>query len=217
LPELLSKENLLIRKLVPALVLLLLTTLTASAAAAEHKNEVGLLLGGIVTPDRDIVPGPGSIEASTGLTFQATYARLLKQTERVGIYFEVPFVATPLQDVSSANPAVPLNYASLFITPGVKFKFRPQQRVSPFLAVGGGYARFDESEDLVTNLPNPGPRGTNTGALQFGGGFDVKVFSRISLRGEVRDFYSGRPQFNVSTESDRQHNVVFSGGFVVHF
>ncbi|MGH9532291.1 MAG: outer membrane protein [Terriglobales bacterium] len=187
------------------------------ASAADHKNEVGLLLGGITTPDRTIVPGPGAINVSTGITYQATYARLLKQTERVGIYFEVPFVATPLQDVSSANPAVPLNYASLFITPGVKFKFRPQERVSPFVAVGGGYARFDESEDLVSGVPNPGPRGTNTGVFQFGGGFDVKVFSRISLRGEVRDFYSGRPQFNVATDSDRQHNVVFSGGFVVHF
>ena len=204
------------RKLVAPLVLLFLSLLPA-AAAADYKNEVGLLLGGIRTPNRSIVPGPGSIEASTGIAFQATYARLLKQTERVGIYFEVPFVASPLQDVSSANTAVPLNYASLFVTPGVKFKFRPQQKVSPFFAVGGGFARFDESEDLVTNLPNPGPRGTSTGVLQFGGGFDVKVFSRISLRGEVRDFYSGRPQFNVSTESDRQHNVVFSGGFVVHF
>ena len=204
-----------IRKLVaPALLFL---SILPSAAAADYKNEVGLLLGGIRTPDSSIVPGPGSIEASTGIAFQATYARLLKQTERVGIYFEVPFVASPLQDVSSANTAVPLNYASLFVTPGVKFKFRPQQKVSPFFAVGGGFARFDESEDLVTNLPNPGPRGTSTGVLQFGGGFDVKVFSRISLRGEVRDFYSGRPQFNVSTESDRQHNVVFSGGFVVHF
>ncbi len=205
-----------IRRAFLPLVLFLLF-LTTAASAADYKNEVGLLLGGITSPDRSIVPGPGSIDASTGIAYQATYARLLKQTERVGIYFEVPFVASPLQDVSSANPAVPLNYASLFITPGVKFKFRPEQKVSPFFAVGGGYARFDESEDLVSGVPNPGARGTNTGVFQFGGGFDVKVFSRLSLRGEVRDFYSGRPQFNVATESDRQHNVVFSGGFVVHF
>ncbi|MGH9600763.1 MAG: outer membrane protein [Terriglobales bacterium] len=199
------------------LLLLILLSAANFAYVADPKNEVGLLLGGITTPDRNIVPGPGTINVSTGITYQAIYARLLKQTERVGIYFEVPFVATPLQDVSSTNPAVPLNYASLFITPGVKFKFRPQERVSPFVAVGGGYARFDESEDLVSGVPNPGPRGTNTGVFQFGGGFDVKVFSRISLRGEVRDFYSGRPQFNVATDSDRQHNVVFSGGFVIHF
>lgn len=202
------------RRFLFALVVLSLTHL---AAAADHKNEVGLLLGGITTSDRSIVSGPGTISVSTGITYQATYARLLKQTDRVGIYFEVPFVASPLQDVASSNPAVPLNYASLFITPGVRFKFRPEQRVSPFVAVGGGYARFDESEDLVSGVPNPGPRGTNTGVLQFGGGFDVKVFSRISLRGEVRDFYSGRPQYNVITDGDRQHNVVFSGGFVLHF
>ncbi|MCI0354418.1 MAG: hypothetical protein L0099_05170 [Acidobacteria bacterium] len=190
---------------------------TTFAAAADHKNEVGLLLGGIVTQDRNIVPGPGSLNISTGLTFQATYARLLKDTERVGIYFEVPFVATPSTDVASANASVPRNYASLFVTPGVKFKFRPEAKASPFFAVGGGFARFDESSTLVSGGPNLGPRGTTTGVFQFGGGLDVKVFSRISLRGEVRDFYSGRPQFNVSTDGDRQHNVVFSGGFVVHF
>jgi opacity protein-like surface antigen len=200
-----------------SLALFALLVVTNFAAAADHKNEVGLLLGGISTSDRTITSGPGSINVSTGITYQATYARLLKQTEHVGIYFEVPFVASPLQDISSANPAVPLNYASLFITPGVKFKFRPEQRVSPFVAVGGGYGRFDESEDLVSGVSNPGPRGTNTGVFQFGGGFDVKVFSRISLRGEVRDFYTAVPQYRVLTESGSQHNVVFSGGFVVHF
>jgi len=204
----------LIRKLSLPLALLFATTI---AAAAEHQNEVGLLLGGIVTQDRNIVPGPGTVDISPGLTFQATYARLLKQTEAVGIYFEIPFVATPSTDVASTNPAVPFNYASLFVTPGVKFKFRPQKKTSPFVAVGGGFARFDESSTLVSGAPNLGPRGTNSGVLQFGGGVDVKVFSRFSVRGEVRDFYSGRPQFNVSTDGDRQHNVVFSGGFVVHF
>ncbi len=203
-----------IRKLSLPFVLL---ALTATAAAADHKNEVGLLLGGVVTQDRDIVPGPGSLNISKGLTFQATYARLLKDSSKVGVYFEVPFVATPSTDVASANTSVPRNYASLFVTPGVKFKFRPEKTASPFFAVGGGFARFDESESLVNNAPNPGPRGTTTGVFQFGGGLDVKVFSRISLRGEVRDFYSGSPQFNLNTDRDRQHNVVFSGGFVVHF
>jgi hypothetical protein len=37
------------------------------------------------------------------------------------------------------------------------------------------------------------------------------------LRGEMRDFYSGHPQLNVLTANDRQHNIVVSGGFVVHF
>ena len=37
------------------------------------------------------------------------------------------------------------------------------------------------------------------------------------LRGEVRDFYTAVPQYRVLTESGSQHNVVFSGGFVVHF
>jgi len=38
----------------------------------------------------------------------------------------------------------------------------------------------------------------------------------ISLRGEARDFYSDTPNY-ATTGSDRQHNLVFSGGFVLHF
>ena len=60
-----------IRKLLLPLALISLVT---SAAADDHRNEVGLLLGGIVTQDRNLLPGPGTIDINTGLTFQATYA-----------------------------------------------------------------------------------------------------------------------------------------------
>jgi len=197
-------------------LLLFLFCLAAMPGWAQHKNEVGLLLGGIVTPDQGIVPS-GRLEIGAGYTFQATYARQLTKSEKIALYFEVPFLATPLVDVRSGDPAAPQNYASLFVTPGIRFKFRPDERVSPFSSIGGGYARFDESELRIDGAPNTGARGTNSGVLQLGGGVDYKVFSRISLRGEVRDFYSGKPQYNVTPEGSRQHNVVVSGGFVVHF
>lgn len=39
----------------------------------------------------------------------------------------------------------------------------------------------------------------------------------VSLCGEVRDFVTGNPSFNALFLSNRQHNVLTSGGIVIHF
>ena len=63
----------------------------------------------------------------------------------------------------------------------------------------------------------PSSSTTNTSALQIGGGVDVKIINRISFRGEFRDFYTGVPELSVSQINSRAHNVVYSGGVVLHF
>jgi hypothetical protein len=59
-------------------------------------------------------------------------------------------------------------------------------------------------------------------AAQFGGGIDVRTTLRllfpISLRGEVRDYYSlETPAFGVPIGHAEQHNVVVAGGLVLSF
>ena len=51
--------------------------------------------------------------------------------------------------------------------------------------------------------------------LDFGGGADVKFLRWIGLRGEIRDFYTGSPAYNIPAVTGRQRNVVASGGFVM--
>jgi hypothetical protein len=80
---------------------------------------------------------------------------------------------------------------------------------------------FEGSEKLQNGLDNP-DRFTNTGALQLGGGVDIrtpiKVFRLIGLRGEVRDFYSfDTLDFATPIRGAHQHNVIVSGGFIVKF
>jgi len=55
------------------------------------------------------------------------------------------------------------------------------------------------------------------GVFQIGGGIDVKVWRNVSVRGQVRDFFSGIPQLNVNTGKTRQHNLFAGGGIVWHF
>jgi hypothetical protein len=202
------------------LILLLLTLATGVSAVAESKNELGLLIGATVVPDQNVTSTSilnGNIKFSKGVTYQATYARSLFNAGLAGLYFELPFVATPNADVRSNDLNIPTALASLFITPALRVKLFPGAGLSPWVTVGGGYGRFDEGSRLQNGTNNFGSKGTNTGVFQYGGGIDFRLISLISLRGEVRDFYSGRPQFNVITQNNRQHNIVASGGFVVHF
>jgi hypothetical protein len=62
----------------------------------------------------------------------------------------------------------------------------------------------------------------NVARGQLGGGIDVRTRVRllfpISLRYEFRDFYIlGNPSFGVPVLRSDQHNLVVSGGLVVHF
>jgi hypothetical protein len=45
----------------------------------------------------------------------------------------------------------------------------------------------------------------------------VRVVSILSIRGEVRDFYSDLPPLNVRALSERQHNALISAGIVLRF
>ena len=208
-------------------VVCLLFAIMGGAAAQDDdkggeskKNELGLLLGGVVTGQKATVGG-APVEVSAGLTFQATYARRLKEWRRAALYFEVPFVATPSTEVRSTDTTVAHNYDTLYITPGLRVKFAPRKVVSPWLAVGGGYGLLEASKGLISGTPNPSERFVHTGTLQFGGGVDfdtkLKVLVPIGFRVEVRDFYTAVPRLNTTLNQSRQHNVLFSGGLVVKF
>jgi hypothetical protein len=69
---------------------------------------------------------------------------------------------------------------------------------------------------------------SNSGTLEFGGGLDTKPLLRlhglpwigkipIGARLEVRDFYSGQPNYGVPTNCNRQNSVVFTGGPLLRF
>lgn len=189
-------------------------------AEGGSKNELGLLLGATVTPRENLTGQSSNIEFGSGMVFQATYARRLTDFRTAALYFEVPFVATPLVDLSSSNVAVPANYAYLFVTPGLRLKFKPNAPASPWISLGGGYGDFEESKQSQDGTAIPRIEASR-GTLQFGGGVDfrtpIRILFPIGVRAEVRDFYSGKPDFRINTPGGLQHNLVFSGGLVVHF
>lgn len=199
----------------------LLPAFLTPAARSQDKNEIGLVMGATVTPSRDLRSGSANqVSFDSSLALGAEYDRHLFGNAKAALYGGGDFLASPL-DVKLSNPPDDVigQYAYIFLTPHVRVKFRPQGPISPWLLFGGGYARFLEKKPV--SAPGFVP-GTNTGTLVFGGGVDTRPVLRvfrvpIGFRAEVRDFYSGSPNYNQPVSGSLQHNVVFTGGLLLKF
>jgi hypothetical protein len=91
---------------------------------------------------------------------------------------------------------------------------------------GGGYADFSPAQPQAGNVKVSGAG--SSGTLEFGGGIDTKPLVQlkgvpvigklpIGARFEVRDFYSGQPNYGVPSDSSFQNNVAFTGGLLLRF
>ncbi len=180
--------------------------------AFAQKHELALTLGGTTNDLGTSL----NVSGSSGRALQANYAYRFWTNSTVAISGEFHFLANPLRNVSGAS-FLTANFASLYLTPGIRVKFNPNGRVQPFGVVGGGYALYEQSTETIGGAPNPAPRHINRGAFTFGGGVDIKMLQWVAVRGDVRDFYTGRPVYNLPTLNGGQHNVVASGGFVIRW
>jgi hypothetical protein len=199
-------------KLLLAPVVWVLGTL---AAAKAQNNELALTLGRIEGADR--AANGADIGIGAGTAFQANYGRTLARWNPVSLQVEVHFLANPLREVDSFDRSITKDFASLYVTPGVRLKLIPSSRISPWLSLGAGYALYEHSTARLDGAPNPAPRHLHRGALQFGGGIDVGIANWFGLRAELRDFYTGNPSLNRRPEGSGQHNIVVSGGFLFTF
>ena len=191
----------------------------ASAQGTEHlpSQELAFSLGGISGQTRTLRGSPtGTAQIAADRSLGINYGHHLVGTRVAAVYGEIEFVAIPNRGVTSATAVVAQNYASLYVTPGVRLKVFPRWRFSPWGAIGGGYALYEESSQL-SNGQNTTNKFLNRGVFDYGGGVDYRLFRLIGLRGEVRDFLSGNPNLNAGPTSSTQHNDVASGGILLRF
>jgi hypothetical protein len=194
-------------------VTVLATCLSSRAARADEKRyDAGLLLGSTRATDVGNV-----LTFDRATTYQATFAWDVWRGPLAKVAIEVPFIASPAFTVATPNPSLPLEYGSLYLTPAARVVFWHRAPVSVFGSLGGGYARYSESKLREDKTPNPAQLDTNTGAVEFGGGVDVRGFGWLGFRGEVRDIYTGPRRFSIPTPAPNVHNVVASGGLVIRF
>lgn len=200
------REENTVRKTTRTAVLIAIAAILAALPAYAQKNELSIGAGGYFPVNLSGVGNAVAIEGS--------FARRVASVPLLSVYIELPVVGTLNSSVSNPVLTSSASYSALFVAPGVRVKFAPGFAVSPWLAAGGGLAHFSANSGLRLFS---GTDTTNTGVFDFGGGLDAKVAPFFSVRGEVRDFYSGGLGFNLATFNQRQHNIVATAGLVFRF
>lgn len=186
--------------------------LLLSAAAWAQKVEVALTVGAYH-------PVNNSFSSGNAFAIEGNIAGRLASVPFLSLYLELP-VAGTMQDVPVSSTALTSagSYSSLFVTPGLRLKLAPALPISPYVAVGGGLAHFNRS---ASQTPSGASSSINKGVFDIAGGLDFKIFPMLSLRAEVRDFYSGSPELSLNqvtgTFDQRQHNILGTAGLVLHF
>jgi opacity protein-like surface antigen len=199
------------------LTLVLLSALPVVCLAQEdgaRKNELAFGLGGIPAISRSDAP---ALDSGTGVALQVNYGRRLVNGHKAALYGELNFLASPTRDVSSSVATATHDFASLYVTPGIRLKFLPASRISPYALVGGGYADYEQSTTRIDGGTNTVSRQLARGVFDFGAGVDVRLWRFVALRGEARDFYTGSPNYNIASISGGQHNIVATGAFVIRW
>lgn len=204
------------RLLMTALVAV--TMLTASAFA--QKNELTGIVGRTFVSDQGVKGAvnliSNDVHFGNGLTFEVNYGRHLLGEGFTRVTFEVPAVFTLDEDLNFAVNSVPSSYKSFFVTPALRANVFATTAISPWISVGGGVGHFSPSSNLEFGGSSDA-KGSTTGVFQAGVGLDVRILPKLSLRGEMRDFWSGTPNILVDTGKSRQHNFFVGGGVVWRF
>ncbi len=196
---------------------MLLTTMLSSVAFAQA-NEIAVLVGRLKATDRSLdslEPIKAAFDGS--VTYQFNYASRMIDGGIASLYWEMAITGAPGADVRGSSLLLPSNYSSLFFTPGVKLKLLPGTGISPYVVGGAGVARFKQSDVLINGQPNTGDRANTTWVFDYGGGVDLNVLPILAIRGEVRDFVTGNPSFNVPFLNNKQHNIFIAAGIVLRW
>ena len=193
-------------RLTKAVVLIVLAAILIAMPALAQKNELSIGAGGYFPVN---LSGVGN-----AIAIEGTYSRRIASVPLVSAYIELPVVGTLNSSVRNFGLTSSASYSALFVAPGLKVKLTPEFFISPWLAVGGGLAHYSANSGLRLLS---GEDTTNTGVLDYGGGLDAKIAPFVSMRGEVRDFYSGGLGFSLSALNQRQHDIVVTGGLVLRF
>jgi hypothetical protein len=209
--------------IVVVLVLLLVCGAMAQDPSSWLTNQVSVTGGRTFVSTQSIVNDPFPSDPVPRIHFgnpasvAFNYGRLLRTFGLFGLYAELPVAIYPRMNLNTSENQIPKDIGGLFIAPSVRVNIFSRDSVTPWVSVGGGYARFRQAPDRNFFGANPGSTSTNTGVVQFGGGLDVWFWHRWGARLEVRDFYSGVPDYTVDTSVSRQHNYYVGGGVIHRF
>lgn len=186
-----------------------------ATGASAQVNDVSAGLGRTFISDQGvpgIIANDTNIHFGDGFSYSLSYGRRIVDAGFASLTVEVPFVHDPSADINFATNIVSKSFSAFYLTPSLRINLAPHFAFSPWISGGGGFAHFSPSSTLIFGGPSSA-KSTTTGAIQIGVGLDVHLIGPIKLRGELRDFYTGEPDFNVKPQQ-HMHNY-YAGAAVV--
>lgn len=198
----------------------------AATAAFAQNSDLGLMIGvsHVVNGFTTSTPASASISAGSQVSTvtsaisgsvsaggQINYAIQLSGNPH--FYFEVPVHITGSSTGAvSGGTAIGESSAIFFITPGVRWNFRPAARVSIYAAAGVGAVIAAISEGIASSGVSSGSsRVHSTLAFDYGVGLDFRLTRLVSLRTEVRQ------ALMVGEILGHHHDDFFTAGVGLHF
>lgn len=195
-----------------SLVLLSLVVMMGLSAAAQ-KSEIGIVVGGKMTPD-GTSPITGTTKVNTAFAFQVNYATQLISFKVADLELNIPVLGVPNSDISSSTLFTAKSYSSLYFTPGLRVRLGTT--FSPFVEAGVGFVRHSPSSTTLGGFPS-GASASTKAAFDVGGGIDFRPKkSPIAFRFQATELYSGVPDLAIP-KLDMRNNVLLGGGIVVRF
>jgi hypothetical protein len=201
-------------------------------ALSAQRNELSIQFGGTLTQRRTItfpadvqnLLGIDALREDNGYAGGIVYRVRLVRFGPAALMAELPvFVVqatnTELIPVFARPVFGDTSGSAGFITPGGVVRFIPESRVSPYVFLGGGYARVVEAQ-VVRTVPFRGEFvNEGTWALSYGFGGDLRLLGVLAIRGELRNFYTGQTgAITPLPEETRQRNtLLLTGGIVFRF
>jgi opacity protein-like surface antigen len=182
------------------LSLIVLACICLTTAALAQNNELAVTAGGYF---------PFNTPTDPAFAIGGSYARRIFSVPFVALSLELPVYGTINSTSDISTSPIRIKYSAFFLTPGLRVKVAPGFPISPYFVAGGGLAHFSKTNVTTEET-------TNTGTFDVGAGLDFKVAPYLGFRFEARDYYSGNAKI-LQGFSDRQHQIVATGGIVLRF
>jgi hypothetical protein len=188
--------------------IMLIPLFLAGSAAAQivQNSDISILAGGTAFGSH-VVPGSNvTVDGGVALCTSFLYGYQLARASAASFWLEYA-QSFKLGDTSGGSIAGGLNNEFTIYTLGGRVMIPVKPRVSLYGALGGGvgsfyYPAIDVSKPLIKS------NYVWHGVFEFGGGVDLRLSQRFSIRTEVRDFVTGK---GLSGASGRHHILPLLG------
>ena len=186
---------------------------SASFAQRVQNSDISFLAGPAPSGSRALGGSDVTVNGRTALGTAVGYGYQLTRMSAASIWFDFSIGTNVTNGITHASIQGSVNNDIMAYTAGARLMLPLQSRVSGYGSLAGGGGTFQYA--VINNGSNPYVSSNSTahGVLVIGGGIDVRLTRRISIRGEVRDLVTGT---GLSGASGR-HHVLPLFGIAFHF